>query len=297
MFRQMLAWFHAASTKKEKNRRKLYCLLFDQYLGSDHVYHLANKTEACLANLTYRGEQKKCDWSYFNDAHIKLHTIANNLTEHGYSGLDKFPKVRHLLTGIQCNAIQPLVCQILTMREEEKTFSVCVLLFAEFIRHLKSNPSNTLCIELRSALAAVGMAAAAVAVPLVVGVAAALDMGAGASVEATTPAASLPNLRFEVDKVTWNQANKYYTGKEYAVLFPGEKAWIFQNRTDDNKSSPNPSKCRVASLACNEDDLTKSDDYTDLFCDSNNDASASSKCSICSNLNNYVLVCQNKHGN
>ncbi len=58
MFGQMPAWLHAASTKKEKNGRKLYRLLFAHYLGSDHVNHLANKMEAHLASLTYCGEQK-----------------------------------------------------------------------------------------------------------------------------------------------------------------------------------------------------------------------------------------------
>ncbi len=88
MFGQTPAWLHAALTKKEKNGRKLYHLLFAHYLGSDHVSHLANKMEACLASLTYHGEQKNWDWSRNTDAHIEQHTIAKNLMEHGYSGLD-----------------------------------------------------------------------------------------------------------------------------------------------------------------------------------------------------------------
>ena len=48
----------------------------------------------------------------------------------------------HLLTGIQDNAVQPVVCQVLAMREDDKTFTKCSALFADFIRHLKQNPSN-----------------------------------------------------------------------------------------------------------------------------------------------------------
>jgi hypothetical protein len=84
----MPAWLHAASTKKEKNGSKLHCLLFAHYLGSDHVNHLANKMKVRLASLTYRGEQKNWDWSCYTDAHIEQHTIAKNLMEHGYSGLE-----------------------------------------------------------------------------------------------------------------------------------------------------------------------------------------------------------------
>ncbi len=57
MFGQMPVWLHATSTKKEKNGRKLYCLLFAHYLGSDIVNHIANKMEAHLASLTYRSKQ------------------------------------------------------------------------------------------------------------------------------------------------------------------------------------------------------------------------------------------------
>jgi hypothetical protein len=72
MFGQTPTWFHAASTKKEKNGRKLYRLLFAHYLGSDHVNHLANKMEARLASLTYRGKQKNWDWSRY-----ALFTLSN----------------------------------------------------------------------------------------------------------------------------------------------------------------------------------------------------------------------------
>ncbi len=134
IFGQMPAWLHAALTKKEKNGRKLYRLLFAHYLGSDHMNHLANKMEAHLANLTYPGKQTNWDWSRYTNAHIEQHTIAKNLMEPGYSGLDERSKVHHLLTGIQDNAVQPMVCQLLAMREDDKTFPKCLALFANFIR-------------------------------------------------------------------------------------------------------------------------------------------------------------------
>ncbi len=43
--------------------------------------------------------------------------------EHGYSGLEERSKVRHLLTGIQANVVQLVVCQVLAMREDNKTFT------------------------------------------------------------------------------------------------------------------------------------------------------------------------------
>jgi hypothetical protein len=152
MLGQTPAWLHAALTKKEKNSRKLYRLLFALYLGSNHVNHLTNKMEARLASLTYCGMQKNWYWSRYSDAHIKQHTIAKNLMKHGYSGPDKHSKVRHLMTGIQDDAVQPVVCQVLAMRGKEKIFTTCLALFADFICHLKQNPSHMHCVaELDSA--------------------------------------------------------------------------------------------------------------------------------------------------
>jgi hypothetical protein len=192
MFGQMPAWLHATLTKKEKNGRKLYRLLFAHNLCSDHVNHLANKMEARLASLTYRGKQKNWDRSCYTDAHIKQHTIAKNLIEHGYSGLDKCSKARHLLTGIQDNAVQPVVCQVLAMREEEKTFTACLALFADFIRHLKQNPSN--CAALPSS-AALDEAAVGVVTPEEE-VVADVDMAARAAVEAQAKADLWIKLRW-----------------------------------------------------------------------------------------------------
>jgi hypothetical protein len=66
--------------------------------------------------------------------------------EHGYSGLAECYKACHLLTGIQDNVVQPVVCQVLAMSKDDKTFTACSALFADFICHLKQNPSNVRCV-------------------------------------------------------------------------------------------------------------------------------------------------------
>jgi hypothetical protein len=200
---QMPAWLHAALTKKEKNGRKLYCLLFAHYLGSDHVNHLANKMEACLANLTYWGKQKNWDWSRYTDAHIKQHTIAKNLMEHDYSGLDECSKVCHLLTGTQDNVVQPMVCQVLAMREEEKTFTTCLALFADFICHLKQNPSNM------RRVAKFGSSGCGSGKGCDAGGRGGGGRGRGGRGGRRSPNKGGPPDQAEVDKVTWLQANKY----------------------------------------------------------------------------------------
>ena len=77
----------------------------------------------------------------------------------------------------------------------------------------------------------------------------------------------------DVDKVTWLQANKYYTAKEYANFNPAEKAWIHQNRTEEKDKSP---KRKVAAVRRGDDyAMEESDDGKSLFGD--DDESVSSK--------------------
>jgi hypothetical protein len=70
MFGQTPAWLHGQFTKKEKNRCKLFHLLFDHYLGAKHVTHQANKVEARIASLSYKGEQKNWGWDTSQDAKV-----------------------------------------------------------------------------------------------------------------------------------------------------------------------------------------------------------------------------------
>jgi hypothetical protein len=283
MFGQTPAWLHAALTKKEKNGRKLYRLLFAHYLGSDHMNHLASKMEARLASLTYCSKQKNWEWSRYTDAHIEQHTIAKNLMEHGYSGLDEHSKVRHLLTGIQENAVQPVVCQVLAMREDDKTFTQCSALFANFIRHLKQNPSNMRRVaELGSAGKGNGRGHDA-------GGRGGGGHGHGGRGGCGSPSAGGPPDQAEVDKVTWLQANKYYSTKEYPKFTAAKKAWIHQHR----KTSP-ATKRKVSAMSRGDDNAAgESDDDGELFKD-DNDVSVSSRRSTWSNSTNPALVCQEK---
>jgi hypothetical protein len=98
-----------------------------------------------------------------------------------------------------------------------------------------------------------------------------------------------PPDQSEVDKVTWLQANKYYTGKEYAKFTAAEKAWVHQNRT---KSPTN--KRKVDAVSRGEDNTAaESDNNRGLF-SGQEDNSVSSKHSTQFNSTNHVLVHQEK---
>ncbi len=92
-----------------------------------------------------------------------------------------------------------------------------------------------------------------------------------------------------MDKVTWLQANKYYSTKECAKFTAAEKAWIHQHRT----TSP-AIKQKVASMSRGNDNAAgELDDNGELFKD-DDDMSIFSRCSTWLNSTNPALVCQEK---
>ncbi len=162
--------------------------------------------------------------------------------EHGYSGLGERSKVRHLLAGIQDNAVQPVVCQVLAMREDDKTFTTYLALFANFIRHLKQSSSNMRRIdELGSAGQGGGRGCDT-------GGRGGGGRGHGGRGRRGSPSKGGPPDKAEVDKVTWLQANKYYSTKEYSKFIAAEKAWIHQHHT-----KPPATKRKVAAVLRSND--------------------------------------------
>jgi hypothetical protein len=92
-----------------------------------------------------------------------------------------------------------------------------------------------------------------------------------------------------VDKVTWLQANKYYSTKKYAKFTAAEKVWIHQHCT----KSP-AIKCKVAAVLHGNDNAARElDGNSDLF-GYHNTKSVLFKSFTWSNLTNPALVCQEK---
>jgi hypothetical protein len=283
MFGQTPAWLHGQSTKKEKNGRKLFRLLFDHYLGTEHVTHQANKVEARIASLSYKGEQKNWGWDKYVDAHIEQHIIAKNLMPYGYSGIDERSKIRHLLGGISDPGLHPVTCNILAMKEEDKTFTKCATMYTDFIRACgnSANPrQDRNGRQISSVLTGRGGGRGRG------GGGRGDGRGRGGGGRGGGRSAGVPD-QADVDKVNWLQANKYYTAKEYANFNPAEKAWIHQNRSEEKDKSP---KRKVAAVRRGDENaMDMSDDDKSLFGD--DDESVSSKKS---NAKNPALARQGK---
>jgi hypothetical protein len=169
------------------------------------------------------------------------------------------------------------------MREDKKTFTDCLALFADFILHLKQNPFNIRCIvKLGSGGHGGGRGRDA-------GGKGGGGHGRGGRGGHRSSSKGRPQDQSEVNKITWLMAIKYYTMKEYAKFTAAKKAWTHQHRT----KSPAP-KRKVAAVLCSDDSTAgESEDDGDLFGNHDN-KSVLSKQSTWPNLTNPVLVRQEK---
>jgi len=200
---------------------------------------------------------------------------------YGYSRIDERSKIRHLLGGISDPGLHPVTCNILAMKEEDKTFTRGAKMYTDFIRACGNSATNprqdrhgcqiAFVLSLRGG----GRGRR--------GCGKGDGRGRGGGGHGGGRSAGVPD-QADVDKVKWLQANKYYTAKKYTNFNPAEKAWIHQNRTEEREKSP---KRKVATVRRDDNAVDESDDGKSLFGD--DDESVSSKRS---NANNPALARQ-----
>jgi len=216
--------------------------------------------DARIASLSYKGEQKNCCWDKYIDAHIEQHTIAKDLMPYGYSGIDERSKIRHLLGGISDPGLHPVTCNILAMKEEDKAFTKCTMMYTEFIRTCVNSViprQDRNGRQILSVLSGRGGGRGRG------GGGRGDGRGCGGGERGGGRNSGVPD-QADVDKVKWLQANKSYTAKEYANFTPAEKAWIHQNRTEDREKSP---KRKVAAVRRDDNAMDESDNGKSLFGD------------------------------
>jgi hypothetical protein len=111
------------------------------------------------------------------------------------------------------------------MREDDKTFTRCLSLFADFIHHLKQNPSNVCRIAKLGSGGCDGRKGDAKGGRGGGGHGRGGRGGRGSAHKGKVPDQS------EVDRVTWFQTKKYYTAKEYPKFTAAKNLWVHQNRS------------------------------------------------------------------
>ena len=87
------------------------------------------------------------------------HTILENLTQHGYAGIDPPTKVRHLVDGIKTDKLDSVKTAIMASAALRIDFDSCVNLFKDFIKQTGASNVKEVIIAAFKMAAAIEMTA------------------------------------------------------------------------------------------------------------------------------------------
>jgi hypothetical protein len=122
------------AAKKTRNGRLAYQLLFRHYLGPNNVGNMADEAEQMLALVQYKGKTRQWNFEKYALTHLRQHLILEALVVHGYTGINAGSKVRYLLNGIKCLALDAVRTRIMSDEDLRQDFARCVTLFKDFVK-------------------------------------------------------------------------------------------------------------------------------------------------------------------
>jgi hypothetical protein len=95
---------------------------------------MAGEAEQVLATVQYKGETRQWNFEKYALTHLRQHLILEALVIHGYTGIDAGSKVRYLLNGIRCAALDAVRTRIMSDEDLSQDFARCVTLFKDFVK-------------------------------------------------------------------------------------------------------------------------------------------------------------------
>ncbi len=134
LMREKDCWTYMRSATRTRDGRMAFRNLKEHYLGRNNVDHLASQAERKLQNTTYSGEARRWNFEKYVRTHVEQHTILEELTRHGYSGIDDRSKVRYLVDGIRTSSLDSVKAQVYASADLRADFQACVNLFKDFLK-------------------------------------------------------------------------------------------------------------------------------------------------------------------
>ena len=182
--------------------------------------------EVKLKNSSYQGEC--CHWNFerFVRMQVEQHEILNSLTKYGYSGIDDGSKVCYLLGGFKTKDLDPVKVQIMASPGLRQDYEGCVNLYQDYIAQHAPTQHDYNVSQVRSSKKDGGGKR---------------HGGGGVSFSDK----SLTGVKVD---------DCYYTPKEYASLYPKQKAKL---KTICHERGHKPNKKKKQGGGPNDDKLDK----------------------------------------
>jgi hypothetical protein len=117
-------------------------LMFDHFLGPNHVGNMASATETNLTGTLNNGGKKRFTWETYVRIHTEQHSVLNGLKDYGYAVSDDSCKVHHLLKGIKTTELDVFKTQVMDIPSLRDDFAETVELYSTFINQMKAEKSQ-----------------------------------------------------------------------------------------------------------------------------------------------------------
>jgi len=95
---------------------------------------MAGEAKQVLASVQYKGETRQWNFKKYALMHLRQHLILEALVVYRYTGIDAGSKVRYLLNGIKCAALDVVRTRIMSDEDLRQDFARCVTLFKNFVK-------------------------------------------------------------------------------------------------------------------------------------------------------------------
>ena len=109
-------------------------MIYNHYLGPQHVGHMENKSEKILGTATYSGEKRSWNFEKYATTQKDQHNILEGIVEHRYAGVENGTKVRYLMEGTKDTSLDAVKPQILASADLRIDFPACVTLYKDSVK-------------------------------------------------------------------------------------------------------------------------------------------------------------------
>ena len=95
------AWTYLNPSKKHRDGKIGYNLIYNHYLGPSNIDHMEAGAENKLAWCTYTEEKRNWTFNKYDTLHKEKHNIFESLVEHIYTSINQRSKAMYLSKGIK----------------------------------------------------------------------------------------------------------------------------------------------------------------------------------------------------
>ena len=114
IFQGLETWTYLKPDKKHRDGILGLRIIYNYYLGTSNIDHMADGTEKNLDQCSYPRENRNWTFDKYATLNKEHHNILDILKDRGYTGIDQKFKVRYLSEGINTTSLNSVKTHIIS---------------------------------------------------------------------------------------------------------------------------------------------------------------------------------------